>query len=146
MKDDVRDDHHVLAEREESVHARLAVPVVPEVAVDGEEAGNDVAAGTIEPDLLAVPQSLLPQYEEHVDERGQDEHGEEFGVNGCNSRGKRSVLVSDILRREIEFQRRKFAKKGLRKFSMDDMNERPISELISRTLKRSASELLCQNV
>lgn len=86
MKDDVRDHHHVLAECEQRVHARLAVPIVTEIAIDREQAGNDVATGTVVAHLLTVPQSLLSQYDEHVDERGQDEHGEEPRVNGCKRR------------------------------------------------------------
>ena len=38
------------------------------IAVDREQTGDDVAAGTVVPHLLAVPQSLLPEYDEHVDE------------------------------------------------------------------------------
>lgn len=95
MKDYVRDDHNVFAESEQCVHARLTVPVVPEIAVDCEQSGDDVAAGTIVSHLFAVPQPLLSQYDEHVDERGQNEHRKEFGVNCC----KQDVQISsDVLR------------------------------------------------
>ena len=58
----------MFAKGEETVHAGFAVPVMAKIAVDREQTGDDVAAGTVVPHLLAVPQSLLPEYDEHEDE------------------------------------------------------------------------------